>query len=692
MTTSPESALRLLIVDDSVEDAEGIVSALRNDGIAVRPYRASSAAELNQILQEHPIDLILAAAASALPLTEVARIGASSGKDIPVLALIDPAQIASISKLHAAGARRVALRGETAQLLHSIRYEWHDLDHRRRLRRLDAQLREAERRADALMESSRDPIAYVHEGMHIRANAAYLEMFGFDDFGDIEGMSLLDLIAAKDVDGFKQVLKAIGKGEPPPPRHELEAVDSAGVSFPATMEFAAAAYQGEPCLQVVFRRQEFDPELARQFEELKQRDQVTGLLNRQTFLHALEAAVADAAQNGGQHGLLLMEPDHYQRLVQEIGLDSADAVVAALAERLRIALHEHPDAVTARFGEHTLAVLIRGDHQRTHALAEQIRTQMGGVLAVRDHSSMVSMSIGGVHIGEKIASLTQILAKASQGLQSAIGVGGNRAEIFDPSAIDRAEEDRIRAWVERLRAALANDEFTLHYQPVINLRGESRPLYEAFIRLDTGDAQPVMPSTFIEVAQEHGLLSEIDRWVIERAISELARSFQAHKPVSMMVKVSQESLANNALLDHIQRCLDKYRVPGQNLLLQLVEAKVFTQLHAAQKFFARARQIGCQIVLEQFGNGLDSFQLLTHLQPQYLKLDRSFSLGLASHPGNQKRVQEIVKRAHQDRILTIAEFVEDAASMTSLFSAGIDYVQGHFLAAPAATMNYEFDI
>ena len=101
------------------------------------------------------------------------------------------------------------------------------------------------------------------------------------------------------------------------------------------MEFTPALYEGEPCLQVVFRRQEVDPELAREVEELRQRDQVTGLLNRPTFLRALEDAVAGAAQNQGQHGLLLLEPDHYQRLLQEIGLDSADALLAAIAERLR---------------------------------------------------------------------------------------------------------------------------------------------------------------------------------------------------------------------------------------------------------------------------------------------------------------------------------------------------------------------
>jgi PAS domain S-box-containing protein len=266
MPNHSDSALRLLIVDDSVEDAEAIVSALRNDGIAVRPLRPSDADELAVMLAEQQVDLVLAAqGASSIPLGEVMRTVASSDKDIPIVGLVDDVDPELAAQVYAAGARRLGLRGEPAQLLRSIRLEWNDLETRRSLRRLDAQVRETERRCDALIESSRDPIAYVHEGMHIRANPAYLEMFGFDSFEDVEGMSLLDLVAAQHVEGFKRLLKSLSRGEPPPPRYELEARGANGETFPATMEFTQAMYEGEPCLQVVFRRQEFDRAKSRSY-------------------------------------------------------------------------------------------------------------------------------------------------------------------------------------------------------------------------------------------------------------------------------------------------------------------------------------------------------------------------------------------------------------------------------------------
>src|SRR5207342_3937798 len=236
-----------------------------------------------------PLDLVIAARdAKQTTLAATMQAVDASGKDIPVVMVVDTVDDATLLNAQERGVRNIALRGRPPHVLAVVRTEWADLEARRAQRLLEAQVRETERRCDALIDSSREPIAYVHEGMHIRANQAYLEMFGFESFDDIEGMSLLDLVAAQHVDGFKQLLKAMSKGETPPPRYELEAHDTEGNAFPAVMEFTPALYEGEPCLQVVFRRQEVDPELAREVEELRQRDQVTSLLNRPTFLRSLE--------------------------------------------------------------------------------------------------------------------------------------------------------------------------------------------------------------------------------------------------------------------------------------------------------------------------------------------------------------------------------------------------------------------
>ncbi|MDH5821581.1 EAL domain-containing protein [Luteimonas sp. RD2P54] len=692
MSKNPDNALRLMVVDDSMEEAETIVSGLRNAGVAVRPLRPATLEELGTMLGGQTIDLVLAAdKSSVIPLAEVAQRVQGSGKDIPLIAVADTIDDAAFAAAYGLGVRRIALRSKPQLLLNLVRDEWADLDARRMLRRLESRVRETERRCDALIESSREPIAYIHEGMHIRANAAYLEMFGYESFEDIEGMSLLDMVAPQHLEDFKALLKRLGKGEAPPPRYELQARDVEGNAFPASMEFTPAQYEGEACLQVVFRREEVDPELARQVEELRQRDQVTGLLNRPTFLRALEDAVTEAAQGDGKHGLLLLEPDHYQRLLNEIGLDSADDMLAAMAERLRGVLE--PGVLAARYSEHRLAVLLRGaDHAATSALAERILEAFSShVFAIGNHSSTITVSLGGVQIGEKIASVGQVLAKAVEGVQSSLGTGGARYEIFDPAASDRAEEEHVKAWVARLRDALDNDGFVLHYHPVISLQGDTGAVYEALLRLDAGEGELVKPLSFLQIAEEHGLLWEIDHHVIGQAIARIGERMRAGNPTTLLVKVSQASLHDDSLVRYIGEQLGQHGVPGEYLVLQLPEAKVFTHLKATQDFAVALGKYDCRLALEQFGVGLDSFQLLAHLQPHLLKLDRSFTDELVQSPDNQKRIQEIAGKARELGIRTIAEHVQDAASMSILFSAGVDYVQGSFLAEPGPEMNYDFE-
>ncbi|MBD7987002.1 EAL domain-containing protein [Luteimonas sp. Sa2BVA3] len=693
MSRTQDAALRLMIVDDSPEAAEAIVSTLRNAGIAVRPLRPASADEFTAMLAAQPVDLLVAQVDSTvLPLATVVQQVTATGKDMPVLALCDAIDQDTWVQAIGAGARTVSPREPAPLLLALVRDAWTDLEARRAQRRLEARLRETERRCDALIDSSRDPIAYVHEGMHIRANQAYLEMFGYDEFEDIEGMSLLDMVAPQHVEEFRQLLKSLAQGEPPPPRHELQARDIDGNVFPAAMEFIQAQYEGEPCVQVVIRRQELDPELAQEIEELRQRDQATGLYNRATFLHALEDAVEAAARGSARHGLMLVEPDHYQHLLADIGLDSADDLLASAASRLTAAA-EGLDAVAARFGEHTLALLVRNtDHAGTEAAANRVLAAFAAELfEIGARSSVITASIGAVQVGEKIASVSQVLAKATEAMASASATGGNRFELFDPSAVDRAEEEHIQAWVTRLRDALDHQNFVLHYQPVISLQGDTGAVYEAFLRLKGADGELIKPLSFLQIAEEHGLLWEIDHYVVGRAIAVIGERIRANRPTTLLVKVSQASLADDSLTRYIGEQLLAHGVPGEYLVLELAEAKVFTHLKAAQEFAAAAARLDCRIALENFGAGLDSFQLLAHLKPNMLKIDPGFTQDLTGNADNQTRVREIAAKARELGIQTMADFISDAATMSVLFGTGVDYVSGNFLAPSGPDMSYDFE-
>ncbi len=686
-----DAVLRLLLVEDQLEDAEQLISHLRNGGIAVRPQRPEDEADLTRLLESQIVDLVLASAdAKYLPLATVVQRVTATGKDIPIVASTTVLDEKTVMDALAAGTRDIALRTRPEHVQAVVRNEFAALLARRALRHLEASLRETERRCDALIASSRDPIAYVHEGMHIRANDAYLEMFGFEGFDEIEGLSLLDLIGPNHADSFKQVLKKISKGESPPRQLDLQAQRTDGSTFDAVMEFTSATYEGESCLQIVFRQQTVDAEMVKELDTLRQRDSLTGLFNRQHFMTELETAIVRAADGKGQQAFLLVEPDHYENLLGEIGLAAADDLIKGIAERLQGALDA--DTLAARLSDHGFAVLcLAHDHTASLAQAERIREAFHGhILDLGDRSVNPSVSIGGVQVGERIASVSQVMSKSSQCLASCIGMGGNRIEIFDPAARDRAEEERIQAWVERIREALAKDQFVLHYQPIISLTGAEEENYDVYLRMKGQGGEVIPPLTYLAIAEEHGLLDDIDRWVIKHAVAVISERQKAGKHTNLFVKVTPASLVEGGLEAFIAEQLAAHAVPGDRLVLQLPESKVFTHLKAVQAFQTAVAALGCRVALEQFGTGLNSFQMLSHFDPAILKIDRGFITELGKNAEVQKQVRDIVSKAHAAGKQTVAEFVSDAATMSVLFSMGMDFVEGNFLAAPGPTMNYDF--
>src|SRR5690606_8136051 len=185
--SKPDNVIKLLMIEDSADEAEQIVSMLRNGGIALRPSRAVNEAELDDLLERQTPDVILANLVSRdLPLRQVVEAINRTGKDIAVVAYGPKFEEAAVVESFRDGARAFALHGRADHLQMIVRREFESLILRRSVRRLESALRESERRCSDLLDSSRDPIAYVHEGMHVRANRAYLETFGYEDFEDIE--------------------------------------------------------------------------------------------------------------------------------------------------------------------------------------------------------------------------------------------------------------------------------------------------------------------------------------------------------------------------------------------------------------------------------------------------------------------------------------------------------------------------
>ncbi|RDS85578.1 GGDEF/EAL domain-containing response regulator [Dyella psychrodurans] len=678
-----DSVIKILFIENSVEDAEQIITLLRNAGIAVRPARATTPEQIHDALEELGPDLVLFNPnVNGLPLRSVAQQIDASARDIALIACVSKIDDQSIAEMFQDGVQGVASRNQPKQTITIIKREFEALNTRRQVRRLETALRESERRCDALLDSSNDPIAYVHEGMHVRANRSYLDTFGYDDYDDLLGLPVLDLIGPANAEAFKNLLRALSRGEKADYRMELQARRADGSTFPATAEFAHATFEGEACLQVVFRRQQVDPALVEQL----QRDQVTGLFNRARTLESIDNAVAAASEGHKGQSLLLIEPDNWTQLVNGIGLGKADELLAAFAHRVSAQLGQ--EDVAGLLAEHTIGIILHTESD--DAIREWIgkvqQTISREIFDLGTQSITLTVSIGGSLLGEKNANTDMLLNQASQALRSAQSQGGNRSELHDPAAREKADAERERNWLGLLRQALTQNEFMLYHQQTISLQDAEGDYSEILLRMN-GPQGEVSPGFFMPIAEKYGLNAEIDRWVLGQAINALKARERAGLPTTFFVKLTPDSLQQQAqLLPWLERTLKQANLKNGRIVLEMTESKVVTLLRPAQEFINAWKKLGGFFALEQFGSGLNSFQLLNHINADYLKIDRSFMADLPQHPENQKKITEICQQAHEMKRMAVAEWVEDAASTSLLFACGVDFVQGNFLQEPQRLM------
>lgn len=685
-----EQVVRLLMVEDSMETAEQLVSMLRNGGIPVRPSRAESLPQLTQLIADAPPDLVLCSSANRRPtLTETVQAIVRSGKDIAVIALLAEVNEETMMNVFQTGARAAAIRSRPEHVQRIVKREFEDVTMRRAVRKLEIALKEVEKRCDALLDSSSEPIAFIHEGMHVRANKAYLEMFGFESFEEIEGNPMLDMIGSGHADGFKALLKRMSKGEDPPDRLEIKAQKADGSEFDAVMVFDKATFEGEPCLQITFRQNEGSAEQAAELLRLKQIDIATGVYNRAHFLTEIDRVAAEAASGKSDLALVLVEPDNYKKVLETVGVANADLLLADLAKVIQASLG--PKAIIGRIGEHTFAaILSRVSHEQAEAAFKKLLSGfVEHVFELNQRSINVLVSAGGLLIGEKIAKAESIMAEAAAALKTAQAEGGNRLTVHDPAAQEKADAEKHRAWLNLVKDALAHDGFVLFYQPVISLQGEEGEFYEILIRLH-GPKGEIMPNFFLPIADRHGLMPAIDRWVISKAIRVAMEREREKRRSTFFIKITPKSIEDPKLIPWIGAQLAQARLRAQSLVFEMPESKIGASISSVREFRKGLQQLNCAFAIEQYGSGLNSQQTLKLVDPDYIKIDRTYMADLPRNKDNQTKIREICDMARGIDKVTIAEFVEDAASMSILFSCGVNFVQGNFLQEPEKVMAYDF--
>lgn len=428
----------------------------------------------------------------------------------------------------------------------------------------------------------------------------------------------------------------------------------------------------------VSERKRFEDQLM----DLANHDPLTGLFNRRRFNEEIERHLSTARRYGMSGALLFLDLDQFKDVNDSRGHRAGDDLLVALARLLRDRLRETD--VIARLGGDEFAVLLpHTDAQEAsvvaHSILEAIRAQ---TFTIAGSPFGVTVSIGVALFPLHASAASELLSSADLAMYEAKEQGRNRVSVFAHDLDWQARIESRIGWQHRIREALEHDRFVLHAQPILDLSTGEISQYELLIRAAEVGGELVLPSVFLGIAERSGLIQEIDRWVVKRAIRTLAEQQTQGRSIRFEVNLSAKAFADPELLPMIQRELAGTGVDPSSLVLEVTETAAIASLDEARQFVETLQGIGCRFALDDFGVGFSSFAHLKYLPVDYLKIDGSFIRELSRNPVDQHLVRAIVDVARSLGKQTIAEFVNDDDAIFLLQKYGVDFAQGFHIGRP----------
>ncbi|MGD8574726.1 MAG: EAL domain-containing protein, partial [Gammaproteobacteria bacterium] len=585
--------LPILVITQTQNNAEMVNSTLRGGGHAVHSTWVANIDDAKKRLAEQPPDLIFCfTKVSGSGLREIVKLKDKTDRNIPVIAVAKEVDGAAIAEAIRQGARDLVDVEDQARLQAVTNRELSVLHQARSLSEAQDTIREFQGRFESFMKESGDAIAYVQEGIHVSANPAWLEMFGFASKDDIEGLPVMDLCAPESQGAIKEALRATAKGSPPGEPLAITATDSAGKTFDISLEFNPVEMDGEPAVELAVRTEASSPESEAELEFLRRHDPATGLLTRTAFIEAMKEAIRT---NSGDRSrvLVYIKPDAFSAVKNKVGILNSEDVVRRLAELLRE--HTTSEDLLSRFGGTLFMALVsRPRFKDVESWAEKFRTTVATqVFEAGGQSTSLTVSIGLTDFAGKAEHLDHLFTQAQSASANAHKAGGNRIEIYKPEEV--GEQGVTDAgWVKRITDALKQERFQLVYQGVASLQGESNEMYDILVRMLDENGKETMPGDFMPAAERNGLMVAIDRWIMEQAIKVLADRARSRKGVTFFLRASSQSIVDSTLIQFIEKQLAANSVPAGSLVFEVAEQAVEQHLKETRAFVEGIQKLKCR--------------------------------------------------------------------------------------------------
>lgn len=685
----------LLILDKSENDAEKMISLLRNAGIPTRATRIENEEDLIKALEQQSWDLFLAREEEAdFDLGQALIYIQKKDRDIPFIVLSNAYDHDNIVNHIKAGAKDVVPFENEKHIVVAIRRELENRQIRKKLRLLEVQIHDTEHRCELLLDNSKDAIAYICDGMHVYANTSYMDFLGYDDIDEMICVPVLDTLSSDSQASFKNFFKLFteNKSFEPITSFNSTTLREDGTEIKITMALSEASYDGERCLQLIIRPEQDSIELQEKIKEMSQQDLLTGLYNRQYFMEHLHSAKELAINNQTPSAVLYLSIDDFQKIKTDLGIADADLMLRDLAH----ILNENTDNADslARLNDEVFGLIssCKNSEEALEQASTYRKTIEDHLFEVGGKTRQITFSIGVTLITENAPDSNDILGRAqtaAQEVKEQPGYeNGNGIKLYSPKK--DAFSDNHDIATSLIQDALDSNKFKLLFQPIISLRGQGDEYYEAFIRMLNDEGEEISPYDFLPPTGPSMMANKVDKWVILQTIKHLSEHRSKGHETKLFINLTAETLQDKTFTSWLNVALKAARLPGDSLIFQISEASAISYMKQAKEFAKGINTLHCKMSINRFGLALKPFNLLKHIEPEYIKLEGAFTKAMQKGDEEKEQAKEMLQTLQSMGKITIVPLVESASLLSTLWQAGVNYIQGYYLQAPESEMNYNF--
>jgi multidomain signaling protein FimX len=672
---SPKAPIRVLVAEESEETVTRIDSILRDAGYATRMLRSADADSTMQSFIDNECDIAFLSVDQPEVDTLLPRLRKAS-RTIPIILCSTEHSRWTTGEAMTLGASDlVALRDEE-HLGHVAQREIEHVCQRARASVLSRSLKEVEQRCLLLLQGSRAPIAYIHEGLHVYANPAYLHFFGCADVDDMLGVSMMDFLSPTSAADFKEQMKVL-RNSTEEVRFPFTATTTDDKPVEGILVLANSSYEGEACLQATLLPLHSVP--------IATAPPPTDFLDLGSFLKLCEDRHSTSSE--GQSFMFLACVEGLEKIRSELGLLRADKIADQVFELVQTASE---DAPVLRLSQNEFTIAQVGTDRATafnwaNSLQRELAKQN---FELAGKNIPVTISLCGVRIA---ADVEHALDAVYQQLHDLIAANRtstitleSETPVVSPVVLDEAGK-----MVARITEAIETQSFRLLYQPIISLRGDNDEHYEVFLRMIDSEGHEHVPDQFLRTAIEHGVAAKMDRWVILQSIKALCIHRAKGHNTRLTINVTSNSVADAEFIKWLTVAIKAARLPSDAVIFQITEKDAVTFRKETADFVLGLKRMHCQAAIGRFGLVTTPFELLDVVAVDIVKIDGSLIRTLGQRGD---LITPMLKKLQSLGKFTIVPMVESAAQLTALWQAGANYIQGHYLQEPRTEMDYDFSV